>query len=324
MTTRRLLSIVLPLFAATCHAPRATSTPAAAPVSLSQAGTDATPPPSTAAARTDDDAAPSQAPAATVADADGFASLQPMFRASFQGGWISILRPASDQSALERIADLTSSDGQQPLWAGHRLIPAEVREAGPIWIVSTTGVMKHESFARLRANYEGFHVEYRRRTDKGPGVALSKAPAGDAKVRTGTKAKTIKRSHPMAERLRSLLAREGVDGAVLRRLSRYTLQITPGRFPSADRVVSVSAIDPTEIEYGGDHCALFTLGSDDVVGQVLVANGDPTLVVGLVDLDDDGYDEVLTTMSGYETGSEDVFHLTDAAVTQVNLWSHDE
>ena len=330
MTTRRLLPFVLPLFAATCDAPRTTTTaPEDPPVSVSPAGTDATPRPSdapastAAAARTDDDAAPSEAPAAKVADADVFASLQPMFRASFQGGWISILRSASDQATLERLAELTPS-GDDRLWAGHRSIPAEVRDAGPIWIVSTTGVVKHESFARLRADYQGFHVEYRRRTDKGPGFAMSKAPAGDAKLRTGTNAKAIKRSHPMAERLRSLLAREGVDGAVLRRLSQYTLQITPGRFPAADRIVSVSAVDPTEVEYGGDHCAVFTLGSDDVVGQVLVANGDPTLVAGLVDLDDDGYDEVLTTMSGYETASEDVYHLTDAAVAQVNLWSHDE
>ncbi|MBC8069131.1 MAG: hypothetical protein IAG13_12425, partial [Deltaproteobacteria bacterium] len=268
----------------------------------------------------------SPTPGTTVAPGQvQFATLTPLRRADLRDGWLVVHVAAIDDTALARVQDSTGY-GATWLWAGHRSIPNEVRELGPIHLVSPSGVQRLDAYGRIAADANGWLVAYRRTGAKKPALALRGAPAGQARVRVAPKPKPIKRTHAMAARMRELLAKADVGADVIRRLGRYELQIVPGSFPGANRIVSVAAYatgvdDDDPGEYNG---VVFTLDERDAIQQAVVPSGDPTVVDGVVDLDGDGLDEVLTTSSGYESGSGDVHRLTQGNVETFNLWSHDE
>lgn len=256
--------------------------------------------------------------------ADEFDALTPLYR-SYRAadGFLRVNVEVTDRNAWDRVADASAAG---PLWAGHRLEPAEVRALGVIHVVSHSGVTRLEKPARFSAGTDGWSIDYRARGVKGRSVAMQGEPAVTAKLRDGGKIKPIKRSHPMAARMREMLAEDGLDAASIRALGNYRLQITPGTFPGADRVLAIAADSaPSPIDdIGSEYGVVFTMGDGDVVRQVLSNQSDPTMVTDLGDLDGDGFDELLTESSGYESASENLFHLTEAAVTPMLLWSHDE
>lgn len=269
---------------------------------------------------------PAAEPATTLVPAQvQFASLAPFHAAKLRDGWLVVHIPAVDEAALARVQEATGF-GDTWLWAGHRSIPAEVRELGSIHVVSQSGVKRLDAYARIAADPNGWLIAYRRTAAKSPVLALRGAPAGQARVRLAPKPKAIKRSHPMAARMRELIAKADLPADEVRRLGRYELQIVPGSFPGANRIVTVAAyavgVDGEDVgDYEG---VVFTIDEGDFVQQVVRPIGDPTVVDGVLDLDGDGLDEVLTTSSGYESGSGDLHRLTQGTVESFNLWSHDE
>jgi hypothetical protein len=254
-----------------------------------------------------------------------FATLAPLLHAELRDGWLVVHVAASDDAALARVQDATGY-GESWLWTGHRSIPSEVRELGAIHVVSATGTRRLDAYSRIAADPNGWLIGYRGTAAKKPVVALRGAPAGQARVRVAPKPKPIKRSNPMAVRMRELLAKEGVGAQEIRRLGRYELQIVPGSFPGANRIVTVSAysVGDGDDDVGEYEGVVFTLDAGDGIQQVVLAHRDPTVVDGLVDMDGDGLEEVLTTSEGYESASGDVHRLTQGNVETFNLWSHDE
>jgi len=256
-----------------------------------------------------------EAPAALPSD-----RLAPYYSVDVSGGWVRVLiqgNGEADAPALEPVA----ATGET-LWRGHRLEPEVLKSLAPIHIVSTRGVTKAETYARFSADaYEGrWTVEYRGLRVKAPAVAMAGTPSEQATLRASPKPKRINRKHALAQRLREEAARSSNpwDPARVASLTSYTLQEVPGTFPSASRVVLVTANnqDPESFDY----CTLIVTLDADGREQQRVLSAMIDAATGAGDLDGDGFDELLVRGEGYEEAAESLYRFTSSGVARIELW----
>jgi hypothetical protein len=303
-----------------CRAPAdATSspqTPQPAPAETVQV--DSTPPaePPTAEPPTE------RAPAADTPAVVSLASLGPFYDASIEHGWLVLLVDA-DAKEWERVAEKS----WDPMWAGNPALPKVLREFPPIYVVWRGGVVRRDAYARAGVDTAGWKIDYRPKGIKGPVLAMANSPPEGTSLSPGAKVTRIRKSHAMAVRMVEILAAE-LDASTRPRgrLKTFELQTTAGRFRAADRVIAVSgwAPPPPDDEMGDEFGLVFTAdAAANRVQQVSIMSG-LTTVVGLIDVDGDGVDEILTETRGYEFGSHDLHRLTPSGVETITLWEHNE
>lgn len=270
-------------------------------------------------------AAPQEEPVAEAAavntPATTLASLGPFYDASSSRGWLSLDLPAEDVDEWDRVASLPSDY----LWAGSRAVPRVVAELGRVYVVWREGVVVFDDFARMTTS-GGWLVQYRARGIKGPTIAMGQAPRDGLALRPGAAIKKIRKSDPMARRMRALLEREDPDRAAdFGTLRGYELQSTSGRFEGADRVIAVTAYAlPTDGDDVGLHEGVVFTTDESGEPRRVIVTGAPTKVRALVDLDGDDLDELLLESSGYEYGSRDLYRLSSDGIEHINLWTHEE
>lgn len=250
-----------------------------------------------------------------------FAQLGPFYFVETRSdGWVAVWVDADDDDAWSALQ--ASVGWGKPLWAGHRSEPAQLTRFPPIHVVSEAGVRVFDRHARFSIGSFGFRLDYRRKAVKGHAIAMAGTPAGQAKVRRAAPAKRIKKTSPLAVLLREQLAAKGELSTVeLRRLGDYTAQTATGTFPRADRIVSISASSaPDDLnDIGVTIGVVVTLGEDGTLRQVVRNGTDPTELLGLVDLDGDGHDEVLVEDHGYESWSAVLLRIAPDAVDEIPL-----
>lgn len=249
-------------------------------------------------------------------------SLGPFYDAAVVQGWLMVVVD-SDDPAWRRLA----TGSFESMWAGNPAIPEVVETIPPIHFVWSGGVVRRDKYTRVGPDLTGWRLEYRPKGIKNPVLGMGKAPAEGASIRPGAKVKRIRGSHPMAVRMAEILATEfEPDRRPRRRLKDFQLQITPGRFGAADRVVAVSAWVPPVLDQdvGDDFGVLFTADEDLNLVRLVDPLDIQVEVVGLVDVDGDGVDEIITLSHGYETASREIRRLTPSGVEMITFWEHDE
>jgi hypothetical protein len=250
------------------------------------------------------------------------ASLGPFYDAEVSQGWLTLLVDA-DPEQWEQLRDKS----WDPFWAGSRALPQQLRDFPTVYVVWAGGVEKLDKYARAGVDVFGWKIDYRPNRMKGAMVAMANPPPEGTTMRAGAKVTRIKKTHPMAVRMQDIRAAENdPSGRPLRPLRTFELQTTAGRFGAADRVIAISGWSPPPPDDAMDDFfgVVFTADGDgNRVQQVAITSG-MTTVVGLVDIDGDGVDEILTNVHGYEYGSRDLHRLSPSGIETVNLWRHAE
>lgn len=266
----------------------------------------------------------------TDASARGFESLEPLYAAQFHDGWVTLLHAYSDGNAVEHMTRVLN--GTKRLWAGHREIPEQVTSIGPVYLVSTSGVTPMPMFLAVGMMVEGYWtIDYRRGQTRGPAIFTTGEPVPHARVRSAKQPETLPASSTAAAQLRELIAENNADDGRRiaaehkRRAVTYSIQMVAGSFPGGDRVVVLSAEHP-EGEHGARYSASFIT---DAMGEPRLhlhppASDELDVIEGSMDLDGDGFDEILVDGIGFDSRNTKLYHPLPDRVDTFVLYEHFE
>lgn len=249
-----------------------------------------------------------------------------VYYAETRDGWIEVTVPAKDIEGLRRLQQAIGGDGV--LWHGDRRTPAEVRAFGQIYLLNAGAPTEARTFVALRpeismSSDDWWILRFRRGKLEGPFLAVSDAPAPEARLRKPPKLRRTKASDPMVAHLRTGLdalddarAAEWFDAAVARRRVTYEIQAAPGVFPGASQVVAVSASDSGDASVDPEfYGAVFTVDEAGAVVQRIDTNWGATQELQAVgDVDGDGFDDLVIRGQEYEGVDAKLVRLTPGNV----------
>jgi len=263
----------------------------------------------------------------------GLAAFRPIFEADMgEAGWLKISVESKDDTSFTAAESALQSHDPARLWRGNRVIPAEIRELPILYAVSTTGVARLEEFAWVGPSpcgHAGILVAaYRRGAARGPMIVVSSQPAEGTKTTKSPKPRRAKSSDAMVRLFHEVLPaeeRERLAPFERRRTVTFEVQITPGRFRGAHRLVVVNASNSVGDEYEVGTSALFTVSEDAKVVDILGAGRGLEMTVDMTfDLDGDEVDEFVVSSWGYEFGADTLHRFTPNGMETIGLYEHNE
>jgi hypothetical protein len=193
------------------------------------------------------------------------------------------------------------------------------------WIVSEGGIERAAAFDAVEFDAsdlgEYWSMEHATSRSRGMAIALSGEPSKDATLHRPPAPEHAFIDSREVVTLLAALAFDDAHRAFALADAKYPKvqrQAVTGRFPNgATRLVAVTIAFGQEAEYGG---GLYT--ADDAGRLVqLVDSGEPVALDFLIDLDGDGFEEIVFTSQGWEDVSRWLVHLGPSDVERIELHS---
>jgi len=313
--------------------PSEAAKPAAAPANTNpEAGTASSTPrredtgnPALQAASTPSSPAPtSEAPPAS--DAAVRSPIGPVYYATMRKGWVEVLVDVQDTSQLETM--IGAMKGRSELWAGDRGVAPELAAFPKLHLIGSRGVTESVDWAKAGGSFgmtdASWRLLYRPQGNKGPFLAVKDVPPAGTKLRKPSAPRPVKRSHAAATALVRGLAEEKDSNRLP--LSAhgvtFTLQVVDGVFPDAAAIAIVTAVDVGATDVPESYSLLLALdGEGRVTRRASPSISDWFYVAcAVVDVDGNGFDDILLDGEGYEDKSVDMVLFGVEGPTWVQLF----
>jgi hypothetical protein len=232
-------------------------------------------------------------------------SLAPFWRVNEHRGRVTVAVPPLDERAFNALR----WDGlrrREEVEAGHSALPEELVDLGAPVLISSEGFESLEAFTSVRFDLSGgskaWVLVYDREL-RMPGLAIGGTPHPAARLRTEASREHIGLEHWAMSQARRMFVADPIVLPVPDHAS-WAMRMMEGRLPhGATRVVSVA-----ESSHAPSYGVVFTVNADAETVQ-FVYQGESVRLHALVDLDGDGYDEILLS-DGYE---QHLVRLTESA-----------
>jgi hypothetical protein len=243
-------------------------------------------------------------------------SLAPFLRVDGVGKTTSVSVPPRDVQLFDQL----SWDGlrrRRMISATDSLLPPELLDLRPPVLVTADGFELLSAFSSVRFERNGsaraWVLEYDQKSSR-PAIAIGAPPHPDARLRTETSYESAALDHWAVALARRMFSEDPIVLPV-REHSSWAVRTMVGRFPrGATRVVMMMGGEHVSDRYG----VAFTVNADAEVVQFVHQGGNLRLDA-LVDLDGDGYDEILLTDADSAGYTHRLIRLTDSSRTDIKL-----